>query len=367
MSTSVESVDFEHHFATLQAMMELGFAQQQEEIASLRKLLGKKSRSLKSASAGGVKPSRPQQAHQAFIAYAKDTWPEEYEEFCAEFGRTPKVLEGKPHGGGAIMFASKMRGTADEPGPHADEWETFQAAHAERMAAAAADAPEEATSSASSTSTGSKKSRALDPEEKERRALERWLGHEKRGLSIEGTLEELRNRKQAFLDDEEAEKLAKKQARESKKTAKPAPKSAAKSAPAPSSLLSRAAAAQKSTPATAAKKPAPKPTVVVKTPVKTAAAPKSAPPAPLKKSLVKSTPMMEELEAAEEEEAEETTASNSAAATIVTKPFKFKKVKYQVTDDGYAWLEAADGSRGEYAGKIGEDGTFDKEAPNPFE
>jgi hypothetical protein len=75
---------------------------------------------------------------------------------------------------------------------------------------------------------------------------------------------------------------------------------------------------------------------------------------------------MEELEAAEEE-AEETTASNSAAATIVTKPFKFKKVKYQVTDDGYAWLEAADGSRGEYAGKIGEDGTFDKEALNPFE
>jgi len=367
MSISADSVDFEHHFATLQAMMEIGFAQQQAEIASLRKLLGKKGRSLKSASVGGDTPKRPQQAHQAFIAYAKDTWPEQYEEFCAEFGRTPKVLEGKPHGGGAIMFASKMRGTADAPGPHADEWETFQADHAERMAAAAADAPEEGNSSASSTSTGSKKSRALSPDEKERRALERWLGHEKRALSIEGTLEELRDRKQAFLDDEETEKLAKKQARESKKTAKLAPKPAAKPTAAASSLLARAAAAQKSTPVAAAKKPAPKPTVVVKTPVKTAAAPKSAPPAPLKKPVMKHTPMMVELEAAEEEAEETEETTTSAAAAIVTKPFKFKKVKYQVTDDGYAWLEAADGSRGEYAGKIGEDGTFDKEAPNPFE
>jgi hypothetical protein len=311
-----------------------GLAGIRAEIASLRAMLAKKSRSSKSAAGGADKPKRPQQAHQAFIAHAKDTWPEEYEAFCAEFGRTPKKLEGKEHGGGAIMFASKCRGTEEAPGPHASEWEAFQAAHAERMAEA-----RESGAETSSVSTGSKKSRSLDPDEKARRALVRWL--ENRELDTEGTLEELQERRAAVEREQEEEKERKAAAKEAKKAAKPAPKAAAKSAPAPK------------TPAKAA----------AKTPVK-------APAAPVKSSLLSKAAakkvVVEEDSDEEEEEEESSSSSSSSSAAIVTKPFKFKKVKYQVTTDGYLWLEAADGSRGEYAGKIGDDGTINKDAKNPF-
>ena len=366
MSSTVDTVDFDSRFDAIMAAMAEGFAQQQAEIASLRKLLGKKGRSRNSASVGGDTPKRPQQAHVAFTAYAKDTWPEEYEAFCAEFGRTPKILEGKSHCGGAVKFASIMRGTADEPGPHAAEWETFRVDHAERLASAAAEEPEEGSSSASSTSSGSKKSRTLSPEEKERRALVRKL--ETRELDTEGTLEELRTRFEDYEQAIQDEKDRKKQKREAKTAAKPAAKSAAKpvvkSIPAPSSLLARA---------TGAAKPAAKSTPAKPTPAKSTTKPAVKVVAKSGSLLAKASnsaapkSMTEELEeaAAEEEETEET--APAATPTLVTKPFTFKKVKYQASPDGYLWLQATDGSRGEYAGKIGDDGKIDASASNPFE
>jgi protease II len=203
----------------------------------------------------------------------------------------------------------------------------------------------ESGAEASSVSTGStKKSRSLDPEEKERRALVRWL--ENRELDTEGTLEELKDRRAAVEQAAEDEKERKRLLRESKTKAKPA----AKSTPA------------KSTPA--------KTTTPVKTPVKTAA--KSiakAPSAPVKVSILTKAAAKKPVvvhEDEDEDEDEEEATSNSAAAAIVTKPLKFKKVKYQVTTDGYAWLEAADGGRGEYAGKFGDDGKLDAEVECPF-
>ena len=365
MSTPVDTVDFDSRFDAIMAAMAEGFAQQQAEIVSLRKLLGKKGRSRNSASVGGDTPKRPQQAHVAFTAYAKDTWPEEYEAFCAEFGRTPKVLEGKSHCGGAVKFASIMRGTADEPGPHADEWETFRVEHAERLASAATEEPEEGSSSASSTSSGSKKSRPLSPDEKERRALVRKL--DTRELDTEGSLEELRARLAEYEQAIQDEKDRKKQKREAKTAAKPAAKPAAKSTPAPSSLLARASSTAKPAPKPAAK-PAAKSTPAKSTPkpaVKVVAKSGSLLAKASNSAAAKS--MAEELEEAEEETEETEETAPAATPALVTKPFTFKKVKYQASPDGYLWLQATDGSRGEYAGKIGDDGKIDASAPNPFE
>ena len=333
-STATGVSDLESRLSSMEELTVEGLAGIRAEIASLRAMLAKKTRSSKSAAGGADKPPRPQQAHQAFIAHAKDTWASEYEAFCAEFGRTPKKLEGKEHGGGAIMFASKCRGTAEAPGPHATEWEAFQASHAERMAEA-----RESGAEASSVSTGSKKSRSLDPDEKARRALIRWL--ENRELDTEGTLEELQERRAAVERELVEEKERKAKAREDKKAGKPAAKP--KSAPAP------------------------------KTPAKAAAkTPAKAPAAPIKSSLLSKAAakkVVVEEDSDEESDAEEEESSSSSASSapaIVTKPIKFKKVKYQVTSDGYAWLEAADGGRGEYAGKFGDDGKLDASIANIF-